>query len=87
MSRATSSSGSRRGRSRRRSARTATRMRVLFQHGNDPQVGDKPLGPIETLSEDARGGYYEVPLLDTRTTATCSPASRRASTARRSGSA
>jgi phage head maturation protease len=26
-------------------------MRVLFQHGQDPQVGDKPLGPIESLNE------------------------------------
>src|SRR5437868_723201 len=24
-------------------------MRVLFQHGFDPVVGDKPLGPIQTL--------------------------------------
>lgn len=37
-------------------------MRVLFQHGKDPQVGDKPLGPIESLSSSAE---YEVPLLDT----------------------
>lgn len=41
------------------------RIRVLFQHGRDPHVGDKPLGPIETLREDSIGGYYEVPLLDT----------------------
>jgi hypothetical protein len=40
-------------------------MRVLFNHGKDPQVGDKPLGPLDVLSEDARGAYYEVPLLDT----------------------
>lgn len=40
------------------------RMRVLFQHGYDPQVGDKPLGPIRELREDDRGAYYEVPLLD-----------------------
>lgn len=40
-------------------------MRVLFQHGFDPQTGDKPLGPIDVLREDAIGGYYEVPLLDT----------------------
>jgi phage head maturation protease len=39
-------------------------MRVLFQHGQDPQVGDKPLGPIDVLAEDKRGAYYEVPLLD-----------------------
>jgi HK97 family phage prohead protease len=39
--------------------------RVLFQHGQDPQIGDKPLGPIHELREDDSGAYYEVPLLDT----------------------
>jgi len=41
------------------------RMRALFQHGMDPQIGDKPLGPIDDLREDEEGAYYEVPLLDT----------------------
>jgi HK97 family phage prohead protease len=42
------------------------RIKVLFQHGQDPQIGDKPLGPIQTIREDGdRGVYYEVPLLDT----------------------
>ncbi len=40
-------------------------MRVLFQHGHDPHIGDKPLGPIAELREDDEGAYYEVPLLDT----------------------
>jgi HK97 family phage prohead protease len=40
-------------------------MRVLFNHGQDQQVGLKPLGPIETLREDKTGALYEVPLLDT----------------------
>lgn len=40
-------------------------MRALFQHGYDPQVGDKPLGPIVDLREDDKGAYYEVELLDT----------------------
>jgi HK97 family phage prohead protease len=40
-------------------------LRVLFQHGKDPQVGDKVLGPLVDVGEDARGAYYEVPLLDT----------------------
>jgi HK97 family phage prohead protease len=40
-------------------------MRVLFQHGHDPQLGDKPLGPIDELKEDDTGAWYEVPLLDT----------------------
>ena len=47
-------------------------MRVLFQHGFDYVVGDKPLGPIRTLEEDSvgehvdgvSGAWYEVPLLD-----------------------
>jgi HK97 family phage prohead protease len=41
------------------------RMRVLFNHGRDPHIGDKVLGPLVTLREDERGAYYEVPLLDT----------------------
>jgi HK97 family phage major capsid protein/HK97 family phage prohead protease len=41
------------------------RMRVLFQHGMDPQVGDKPLGPIASLKETSTGARYEVPMLDT----------------------
>jgi HK97 family phage major capsid protein/HK97 family phage prohead protease len=40
-------------------------MRVTFNHGQDPQLGDKVLGPIDKLEEDATGAYYEVPLLDT----------------------
>lgn len=41
-------------------------VKVLFQHGRDPQIGDKPLGPINTLREDGDIGVaYEVPLLDT----------------------
>jgi HK97 family phage prohead protease len=40
-------------------------MRVLFQHGKDPTIGDKPLGPIRSLEEDEEGLAYEVPLLDT----------------------
>ena len=40
-------------------------MRVLFQHGRDPVVGNKPLGPIQTLEEDDHGARYEVDLLDT----------------------
>jgi HK97 family phage prohead protease len=41
-------------------------IRCLFQHGYDPYVGDKPLGPFSDLSEDETGVYYAVPLLDTR---------------------
>lgn len=39
-------------------------IRVTLNHGTDPQLGDKPLGPIETLREDDRGAFYRVPLLD-----------------------
>jgi signal peptide peptidase SppA len=42
------------------------RMRALFHHGKDAQIGSKPLGPIAVLREDGDGVYYEVdPLLDT----------------------
>jgi HK97 family phage prohead protease len=40
------------------------RIRVLFQHGQDPQVGNKVLGKIEELREDSTGAFYEVELLD-----------------------
>ena len=40
-------------------------MRVLFNHGFDPTVGDKVLGQIQDLREDETGPYYEVPLFDT----------------------
>lgn len=39
-------------------------IKALFQHGQDPLIGDKPLGPVDDLREDATGAYYEVPLLD-----------------------
>lgn len=40
-------------------------MRVLFNHGQDPSIGDKVLGPIGELREDGEGAFYEVPLMDT----------------------
>jgi HK97 family phage prohead protease len=43
----------------------AAKIRALFQHGQDPQIGDKPLGPFHRLEEDENGGYAEVKLLDT----------------------
>lgn len=39
------------------------RIRTLFNHGQDPQIGDKPLGSIRTLKEDETGAFYEVDLL------------------------
>lgn len=40
-------------------------IKVLFDHGHDPSIGNKPLGPIRSLTEDERGAAYEVDLLDT----------------------
>jgi HK97 family phage prohead protease len=40
-------------------------MRVLFNHGTDPQIANKVLGPITSLTTDAIGASYEVPLFDT----------------------
>lgn len=39
-------------------------IRVLYEHGLDPQFGNKPLGRILELREDGRGAYYEVELFD-----------------------
>lgn len=40
-------------------------IKVLYDHGHDPSIGNKPLGPIRDLTEDERGASYEVDLLDT----------------------
>lgn len=40
-------------------------MRVLFQHGKDPQIGEKPLGPISNINVTGSEVRYEVPLFDT----------------------
>ena len=37
-------------------------VKILFNHGMDPQIGDKPLGRATTLKEDKTGLYVEVPL-------------------------
>lgn len=39
-------------------------IRVLFQHGRDPAIGDKPLGAPDVLREDDQGAYYESSLFD-----------------------
>lgn len=41
------------------------RIKVLYDHGKDPQLGNKPLGPLTELRADDTGGYYEVDLIDT----------------------
>jgi HK97 family phage prohead protease len=38
---------------------------VLFNHGMDPTIGDKPLGKPRTMKEDSQGLFVEVPLDDT----------------------
>jgi HK97 family phage prohead protease len=38
--------------------------KVLFQHGRDPELGDKPIAEIKTLREDADGAFYEARLFD-----------------------
>lgn len=41
-----------------------TRMPVLFQHGFDPEVGDKVIASTTVLREDDHGPYFEARLLD-----------------------
>ncbi len=40
------------------------RIKVLFDHGHDPQIGNKPLGKVRSLTEDEKGAAYEVDLFD-----------------------
>ena len=37
-------------------------VKVMFDHGYDPQIGDKPLGKASVMKEDKKGLYVEVPL-------------------------
>ncbi len=53
-----------------------TPIRVLLEHGFDPQVGDKPLGVPEVLEERDGGPYAEVPLFDTSYNRDLAPALR-----------
>jgi HK97 family phage prohead protease len=41
------------------------RVRCLYDHGYDPTIGNKPLGPFEELEGDKTGVRYAVPLLAT----------------------
>jgi phage head maturation protease len=43
-----------------------SQMRVLFQHGRDPMIGSKPLGPIDQIEAKRDGAWSYVPLLDTQ---------------------
>lgn len=40
----------------------AGQIRVLYDHGHDPQIGNKPLGTPDVLRSDKTGAYYEVGL-------------------------
>lgn len=40
------------------------RIRVLLEHGQDPQIGNKPIAEISDLREDDIGAYYEARLFD-----------------------
>jgi HK97 family phage prohead protease len=40
------------------------KIQVLFNHGGDPELGDKALGSIVSLDEDERGAAYDVELFD-----------------------
>ena len=40
-------------------------VKVMFNHGMDPQIGDKPLGKPSKMRADERGLYVEVPFSDT----------------------
>lgn len=41
------------------------KIKPIYGHGKDPDIGFKPLGPVEELRETDTGGYYEVNLIDT----------------------
>lgn len=46
-------------------AESRDQMKVLYDHGQDPQIGNKVLGSIEDLRTDKVGPAYTVPLFDT----------------------
>jgi phage head maturation protease len=46
-------------------AESRDQMRVLFNHGKDPSIGDKVLGPISDIDTDSSRSRASVPLLDT----------------------
>lgn len=41
------------------------KIKALFNHGNDPSIGNMPLGKPSIIREDDHGLYVEVPLADT----------------------
>lgn len=39
-------------------------IRIMYNHGRDPSIGDKPIGAPDVLREDDAGLYYESELFD-----------------------
>lgn len=46
-------------------SKDGNKIKVLFNHGFDPMIGDKPLGKPNRQEEDDKGLFVEVPLDDT----------------------
>lgn len=53
------------GSCKRTIAERGDQVKALYDHGHDPTLGNKPLGPFTSLKEDKVGGFYEVSLIDT----------------------
>jgi hypothetical protein len=45
-------------------AERGDQIKVLYDHGNDPMIGNKPLGSLRSLKETRSGLAYEVDLFD-----------------------
>jgi HK97 family phage prohead protease len=45
-------------------AERGDKIRVLYDHGHDPSIGNKPLAAPRVLREDAIGAYYEAELFE-----------------------
>jgi phage head maturation protease len=43
--------------------RDKAKLRVLFEHGGDPSIGNKPIAIPDVLRQDDIGAYHESPLL------------------------
>jgi HK97 family phage major capsid protein/HK97 family phage prohead protease len=45
-------------------AENRANIKILFQHGRDPELGNKPIAALQDVGEDADGAYYRADLLD-----------------------
>ena len=54
----------------------ASAIRVLYDHGHDPSIGNKPIGTPNVLRTDETGAYYEVSLFDAQYAQELKPAIR-----------